>query len=95
MKKETHSTLSKSKKKPDFLAAYCKKCRKKQPVNIQVMLPPKGMEKVLKELQIISCGVCEIVLNIDRNVNVVPVTEEWMNRKGWIKQTKTSKKRKK
>jgi hypothetical protein len=83
----------KKKEKPDYLAAYCRNCKKKQPVQIDIMEPPKELRKILKDLHIISCGVCENVLNADRQINLFPVTEAWMNRKGWSKQSKKKKKK--
>ncbi len=74
--------------KPDYLAAFCSNCKKKQPVQIDVMSPPKELKKVLKDLKIVSCGVCENVLNADKNIKLVPVTEEWMNKRGWVKHVK-------
>jgi len=71
--------------KNDYLAAYCKKCRKKQPVQIDVMIPPDKLKKKLKELKIISCGVCESVLNLEGDCKLIPVTEKWMNDRGWVK----------
>jgi hypothetical protein len=80
--------MKRTKVKSDYLAAYCRNCKKKQPIQMDVMLPPKKLKKVLKELKIISCGVCEKVLNLEKDIKVVPVTEEWMNKRGWVKRKK-------
>ena len=63
--------------------AKCPKCKKLCPINIQEMIH----EQFKITVEIISCAICDTMLNFDRDVKIKTVDESWLLKRGFRRVT--------
>lgn len=58
---------------------YCSQCHKYQPMDVSTLIH----NKYKIEVEIISCGICEVVQNLDRIPKIKYIRYSELKKRGW------------